>query len=177
MTDNTDALLMGRVLKPRGLQGECKVIPETDDPARLAGLKEVFVGRTAREAASYKVVSAREQTTRRGTAILVRLDGIETVEAAIALSGSSVFALAGDLPPLADGEFFLHDIVGLSVWTNDGSEIGAVRDVLEMPGSNVYVVARPGRQDALIPAVPAFIKHVDVAASKMVVSPIDGLLG
>ncbi len=176
MTHNTDALLMGRVQKPHGLRGECKVIPETDDPGRFADLEEVFVGRTALEATSYNVVSAREHSTRRGTVILVRLEGVETVEAASTLTGSSVFALAGDLPPLADGEFFLHDTVGLSVSTDDGTNIGTVRDVLELPGSNVYVVKRPGRQDALIPAVPAFIKHVDVAASQMVLSPIDGLL-
>lgn len=169
-------LLIGRIGKPHGLRGECKVIPETDDPGRFTLLKEVLVGATAESARLFGIAGVRMQHSGRGVTVLLRLHGVTSKEEAAALSRSGVFARSVDLPPLEEDEFFLHDVVGLSVLTEHGEAIGVVRDVWEMPASNVYVVARPGRRDALIPAVPAFIKRVDIAGARLVVQPIEGLL-
>ena len=171
-----DLLLVGRIGKTHGVRGEVKVIPETDDPERFASLDVVFLGRTPEDAAPHPVTSVRFQQSKRGLTVVLGLEGIETVEQAAALRQQAVFAFEEDLPPLDDDEFFLHDLIGLDVVTEEGERIGAVKDVLELPAHLVYVVTRPDKPDALIPAVPAFIADVDVhGAQRLVVRPIEGL--
>ncbi|MFQ5568548.1 MAG: ribosome maturation factor RimM [Rhodothermales bacterium] len=169
-------LLIGRVGKTHGVRGEVKVIPETDDPGRFAGLESVFMGHQPEKTTPHAVESVRFQQSRRGTTVVLKLAGIETIDEAAALRRLSVFALEDDLPPLAEGEYFLHDLIGLHVVTDQGEPVGKVREVLELPAHLVYVVVRPGKPDALIPAVPEFIAEVDLDASRIVVQPIDGLL-
>ena len=169
-------LLVGRVGKTHGIRGAVKVIPETDDPTRFADLETVFVGKKPAEAAPHGVVSAHLQPTKRGPTVVLKLEGIDTIEEASSLRRLLVFAREEDLPPLADGEFFLHDLIGLDVLTDQGEAVGTVKEVLELPANNVYVVARSGRPDALIPAVPAFIEVVDIEQRRLVVRPIEGLL-
>ncbi len=169
-------LLVGRVGKTHGVQGEVKVIPETGDPERFAALETVFLGQQPEDAAPHSVLSVRFQQSKRGLTVILKLDGIETMEQAAALRRRAVFAFEGDLPPLADDEFFLHDLIGLDVVTEQGEAVGAVKDVLELRAHRVYVIARPGKPDAMIPAVPAFIADVDVDGAQLVVRLIEGLL-
>ena len=175
---NPEALLLvGHVGKTHGVRGEIKVIPETDDPERFAALETVFLGQQPEDAAPYRVASVRFQPTRRGPMVVLKFEGIETMEQAARLRRQAVFALEEDLPPLNDDEFFLHDLIGLDVVTEQGEAVGAVKDVLELRAHCVYVVARPGKPDAMIPAVPAFIVDVDLdGAQRLVVRPIEGLL-
>ncbi len=175
---NPEALLLvGRIGKTHGVQGEVKVIPETDDPERFAALETVFLGQQPEDAAPHPVASVRFQQSKRGLTVVLKLDGIETMEQAAALRRKAVFAFEEDLPPLDDDEFFLHDLIGLDVVTEQGEGIGAVKDVLELPAHHVYVVARPDKPDAMIPAVPAFIAEIDIhGAQRLVVRPIEGLL-
>ncbi len=172
----TQLLLVGRLARAHGLRGECKVIPESDDPSRLLALGQVWVGASPDAAAPVTVSSARLQTTRRGTLALVRLNGAQCVEEASAFRGQNVYARMQDLPPLAPREHFLHDLIGMTVTLTDGAHVGRVRDVWEMPANNMYVVTRQGRADALIPAVPAFVQSVDTERRTIAIRPIDGLL-
>lgn len=170
-------LLVGRVGKTHGLRGEVKVIPETDDLARFATLERVFLGQKPEDAAPHRVASVRFQQSKRGATVVLKLDGIETMEQAAALRRQAVFAFEEDLPPLDDDEFFLHDLIGLAVVTEQGEVVGVIKEVLDLPAHHVYVVKRPGKPDAMIPAVPAFIIDLDVDdAQRLVVRPIEGLL-
>lgn len=174
--DADELLLIGRVGKTHGLRGEVKVIPETDDPERFRVLDAVYVGPSPQEAVAYPLASVRFQQTKRGLTVLAHFGGIDTVDAAAALRGKEVYASADDLPPLDEDEFFLHDLVGLEVIDEeDGTTLGTVRDVLELPTHPVLVVARPGRPDALVPAVPAFLADVDLDAGRLTITAIEGL--
>ena len=64
----------------------------------------------------------------------------------------------------------------MTVVTTGGVSVGVVKDVWEMPSNNMYVVTRPGLEDALIPAVPEFVRAVNLESRTLVVSPIEGLL-
>lgn len=172
-----ELLLVGRVGKPHGVRGELKVIPETDDPARFEDLATLFIGPSPAEAAPHGVEGVRFQQTKRGLTVLVRLDGVASVEAASALRRQEVYAREADLPPLGDDEFFLHDLVGLDVYTDaHEAPLGTVRDVLDLPMHPVLVVARRGQPDVLVPAVPEFLDEVDLDAGRLVVRPIEGLI-
>ncbi len=106
-------LLMGQIFRAHGVRGEVKVWPETDDPGRFRELSTVFLGADPEHARPQAVESVRFQQTRRGTMVVLKLKGIETREAAEALRKTDVFALREDLPPLAEGEFFFDDLIGL----------------------------------------------------------------
>ncbi len=172
-----DLLLVGHIVRPHGVRGELKVAPETDDPARLDGLQTLYLGRTARDADAYTVGRLRFQHTKRGPLALVCLDGIDTREAGEALVRLAVFVAEDALPPLDEGEAFVHDLVGLTVVTEDGAPVGTVRKVMPSPAHPIYVVeCSEGEGEVLIPAVEPLVADVDLDARRLVIRPIEGLL-
>jgi 16S rRNA processing protein RimM len=163
------------VVKPHGVRGEVKVIPETDDPGRLADLGRVFVGPSPERASVRAIEGVRFQPTKRGTVALVRFAHVADREAADALRGLGVYAAEADLPALGEGEVFLHDLIGLDVVTEAGEAVGTVGDVLTGP-QNLLVVRRPGRPDALVPDVDAIVTEIDLDAERVTIRPPEGLL-
>ena len=180
--ENPDGLvLMGRCGRAHGVRGEVKVIPETDDPDRFRALRRVFVGPSAAEAEGYDVESLRFQPVKGGTAVVLRFAGRPTREDAEALRGLGVYAREADLPPLEEGEVYLHDLVGLrAVEVDDdgaptGTTLGTVRDVLEGGAQLLLVVAREGRPDVLVPDVPEIVRAVSLGAGEVRIAPPEGL--
>jgi len=175
-----DLLLVGVCGPPHGVKGEVKVIPETDDPARLLGLERVWVGASAEGAVPFEVSSARMQQGKRGMTALFHFAGIAHREAAEALRRRGVYAAAEDLPPLEEGEAFLHDLPGLAVLVEaeDGSTeaVGTVAEVIEGVAQDLLVVRRDGRPDALVPDVPEIVVAVDFDAGTLTLRPPEGLL-
>lgn len=171
-----DLIQVATVWRAHGVRGELKLIPETDDLERVLGLPRVYLGRSAASATPHRVVRARPQTNKKGTLVVAELEGITVKEAADALRGALVFADAEVLPDLEEDEFYLHDLVGLSVVTDEGETVGVVKEVLELPAQEVCVVRRPDGRETMIPIVPAFIADVDLAEKRLVIRPIEGLL-
>lgn len=177
MTPAPDSLLLvGTVGRPHGVLGEVKVVPETDDPERLRALERVFVGDAPERAEERAVESLRFQPTRRGLTALVRLAGISGRDAADLLRGLNVYAAETDLPPLDEGEVFLHDLIGLAVVTDEGDEVGTVTDVLTGGAQPLLVVKRDGKPDALVPDVDEIVTDVDLDAERITIRPPEGLL-
>lgn len=174
MTD--DLLLMGHCGRAHGVRGEIKVFPETDDPQRLVKLKRVFVGSTRQQASEYAVKQARLQPLKGRVLVLLKLDGINDREAAEALRNEAVYALLDELPPLKEGEVFLHDLIGLTVVEQGNSfPLGVVVDVLD-GAQNLIVVSRDGQPNVLIPDVPEFVLSVDLSGKQIVVDLPEGLI-
>ncbi len=172
-----DALfLVGQVGKPHGVMGEMKVIPETDNPQHFDELPAVYVGAGPEQVSAYAVTQVRHQQTKLGLTVLLVLESVSNREEAAALRGLYVYASLQDLPALGEDEYYLHDLVGLRVSTEEGDAIGTVQDILELPGNDVLVVARPHKKAALIPAVPAFIVDINFDAGCLTIRPIEGLL-
>ena len=175
-TDEKDLIMVGRIVRSHGVRGEVKVLPESDDPAHLLALSKVFIGKTEADAVRFEIQNARLQQFKKGLTVLLSFEGVVGRDAADALRHQSVFAERDELPPLEDGEFFFHDLIGSRVDTETGEVVGILKDVLELPAHNVYVIEKPGGAEVMIPAVPAFIEKVDVDARQIVIRPIEGLL-
>lgn len=174
--DQSSLILIGRVMRAHGVRGELKVFPETDDPGRLQGLDRVFIGKDVTTATARTIRSVRLQHLRKGTIVLMVVEGVDSREAADALRQAVVFAEASKLPALEEDEFYWHDLVGWTVMTTSEVEIGKVKEILEMPAQQIFLVAREGRPDSMIPAVPEFIEDIDTDAGRIVIRPIEGLL-
>lgn len=181
MTAPDALLLMGRCGRAHGIRGDVKVYPETDDPGRFAALERVFVGKNRGSAHERAVEAVRYQHPKGATVVLLKLEGVEDREAAEALTGAAVYADEADLPPLADDEMFLSDLIGLEAVAVDdagegtGERLGTIRDVLDGTAQPLLVVARDGAPDVLVPDVPEIVVGVDTEAGRVFLRPPEGL--
>ena len=153
----------GRIVNTHGVAGEVKIEVWLDSPQFLKSFKRCFIDRR-----EVKLLSAR---VHKGF-LIVKLEGVEDVNAAMALKGRTVFIDRADAR-LPKGAFFLQDIIGAAVVDESGSEIGKLVDVMETPASNVYVVKR--EREHLIPAVPEFILSTDADNGIITVHLIEGM--
>ena len=181
MTDPGRLLLMGRLGRTHGVRGELKTVPETDDPQRFAGVERLFVGAAPEGARPLAVDGVRFQYPKGRTVVLLAFDGIDTVEDAEALRGLNVYADPDDLEPLAEGEAYLHDLVGLAVVVVDeagepvGDPIGTVRDLYD-GAQLLFAIDRPGLGEVLLPDVDEFVHRIDLDARRLYIRPPEGLL-
>ena len=167
---------VGFIFRPHGLNGELKIDPgATDDPARFEELPSVYVGARPHRVRRYSIASVRYQQTKRGVTVILGLDGIEDRDAAEAIAKRKVYATDETLG-LEDDEIFAHQLVGWTVVTEDGTKLGAVVTLREMPAQDAFVVQREDGREVMIPAVEDFIVALDEEAEQVVVRPIDGLL-
>jgi len=169
-------LRVGKIGRPHGLRGEVTIVTESDDPERLSNLTALHVGLDAETVEARRVRSLRIHVTKKGRALIVHFDGTDGREAAAALRGLFVYAEEADLPPLDDDEWYIDDVIGFEVRTVDGDHVGIVHEVLSLSVHDVYVIKREGQEDAMVPAVSAFVEELDGDLRRMTVRPIEGLL-
>ncbi len=167
--------LIGRVAKPHGVRGCFGVIPEHANAERYLPLTRIYLGTYATDAVAYAIKASRLHTTRRGTVLLIRARGVASPEEANGLHGMLAFADDNDVPTVAHHKED-PDLTGFIVETVNGRKIGILKEVMPAPASDVYVVDRSERDDAMIPAVPAFIECVDLDRERILVRPIEGML-
>lgn len=161
-------LAIARIVKAWGVHGQLKLQVLTDLPDRLDRLKRVYVGPRA---APHDVVRFRRQ--RNGW--FLQLADVPDLDAAKALQGQLVQIAREDAAPLEPGQFYEHQIVGLSVVTADGEPLGQVAEVLATGANDVYVVHGP-RGEVLLPARVEVVRQIDLEAGTMTVTLPPGLL-
>ena len=153
----------GRICNTHGVAGEVKIEVWLDSPDFLKKCGRIFL-----EGREFKIVSAK---ILKGF-LIAKLEGIEDVNAAMALKGKTAHILRSDAK-LPRGRYFIQDIIGARVQDEQGREIGRLTEVLERPASNIYVVQ--GSEEHLIPAVPEFIMSTDAEAGTVTVRLIEGM--
>lgn len=107
---------------------------------------------------------------------IVKFEGYPNATAAEALCGTDLEIDEADLPPLPEGEYYLHDLIGLEVVTVAGEVVGTLVQALTTGANDVYVVRREGKPDALIPAIRDVVQSVDLQTRRMTIDPMPGLL-
>lgn len=161
-------LIIGRVLKPWSYRGELKIEILTDFPERFASLRTVFLGEDAKR---FSVQSARLH----GKAVLLKLEGVDSTEAAERLRNQLVQVPTEEAVELPAGKLYLYQLVGLHVKSTAGEALGDVTDVLDTSGANDVYVVRNGEREILIPAIPSVVKGIDLDLGEMVVELLPGL--
>ena len=150
----------GEIVTTHGVRGEVKVLPWLDSPEDLCDFERVRIGTK-----DYEVESCRVQKS----CNLVKLAGVDTMEAAQAMRGKKLLLYREDIDPEV---IFAAELIGVKVFC-EGNEIGKIVDVLDYPGNKVYVVK--GRKEYMIPAVKAFILSTDMETETMEVRLIEGM--
>ena len=174
MTDASGAPLIavGEVLGPHGVRGDVRVRPLTDRPReRFDALEFCFLWEPAENRKeACRIVSRRFEAT----SVLLRLDGVDSPEAARALAGRLLAVERDHALPPRPGEFYPWQLEGASVETPDGRSLGRFLRVMDSPAQPLWVIEREGRE-WLLPAVPEFVVEVSVAERRIVATPPEGL--
>ena len=163
-------LAVGRVIKPHGVHGEVRVELMTDLPQRFEWLKVIYVGERNPRPIAVESVRYHQEF------VLLKLAGYPTRTEAEALRNELLQVPEEEAIPLEEGEYFLHQLLGLEVFTEGGQGLGRLTDVLETGANNVFVVVGPGGEH-LIPDIPDVVQEVDVDGGRIVIRPLPGLLG
>lgn len=165
-----DLLLIGQFTLPHGVRGQIKLHAITDQPENLRRVKTIFVGD---ERKPYRLQRAAEH---KAAVMIVTLTEITTRDQAETLRGLEVYIRQADAAPLAEDEYFLHDLPGLRVETVAGEHLGAVKEVIETGANEVLVVTKPQGGEVLIPMIKDVVKQLEIAAGRIVIEPLPGLL-
>ena len=150
----------GEIVTTHGVKGEVKVMPWVDGPDILCEFDRCRIA-----GKEYEIESCRVQKT----CNLVKLSGVDTMEAAQAMRGKVVELFREDID---DEVIFAAELIGVEVYA-DGVLLGKITEVLDYPGNCVYVVN--GEHEYMIPAVKEFILSTDLEANTMQVKTIEGM--
>lgn len=158
----------GKIANTHGVRGDVIIESWCDTPEVLASLKTVYTEKNG----AYAPVRINKASVYKGR-VLASLDGVTVLEDAAALKNTVLFAVRGDLP-LAEGDFFVQDLIGLPVYEEaTGDKYGTLTDVISGAASDLYEVENE-RGKFLVPVVPAFVKRIDLE-SGIAIAAIEGM--
>ena len=166
-------MAVGRIVGVHGLNGELRVELHTDFPERFASGESLWLGE--------KLVAKIVQTSREHKGmILLTLAGVASREAGEALRDEWLFIPDDAAKELPEGEYWVHDIIGLAVVDEAGQLVGQVTDILQTGANDVYIITpAPGinrDKELLIPAIAEVVQKVDLTNSVLTIRLLPGLL-
>ncbi len=161
---------VGVITGTHGLKGEVKVFPTTDDPERFLSLDKVLLdlGKSRKELSIAHVKFFKQF-------VILSFKEFSRIEDVERLRGKSLLISREQAVPLEEGEFFIPDLLGLSVMEEDGTPVGTLKDVLQTGANDVYVVQTPEGKEILLPAIWECIKETNPQEGYMKVYLMPGL--
>ena len=165
-----DLLQIGVITTTHGVRGEVKVFPTTDDPRRFKKLKQVILD-TGKEQIELEVAGARFFKN----LVILKFKGIDNINDVEQYRQKSLYVTRENAVPLGENEYFIADLIGLKVVSDEGEELGELSDVLQTGANDVYVVSKENTPDLLIPAIRDCIRQVDIENGTMQVHLLAGL--
>lgn len=171
VANNTEPrfLVVGQVGKPHGVRGDVRVVPYTDDPERFTWLEEVYIGQIDSPAVSVEYARFHKDW------VLLKLAGYDDRNAAEKLRGQLLLIREDQAIALEEDEYFLFQLIGLTVVSEDGERLGELEEVIETGANNVFVV-RGQRGEILIPDTTEVVREINFDLSQIVVRLLPGLL-
>jgi 16S rRNA processing protein RimM len=162
---------VGKIVGCFGIKGYVKVQPFSGSIERYQHLHGVMIGSSVEETADETVEAVKGGNSH----ILVKLRGVDDRSSAEKIVGSMIFVDEKDVERPRQGSYFIHDIVGCSVYLPDGTQRGIVEDVYRSPAQDLWVIRYNGKL-SMIPAVKEIVKDVDIQRKKIIIEMIEGLI-
>jgi 16S rRNA processing protein RimM len=161
----------GVIVRPHGIRGEV-VVDLASDLTEV--VTESLVLRATGRAGGERTLTverARDHKARK----VVKFEEVGSVEEAESLRGWTVWLTREQIGPLPEGRWFVADLLGIDVITEEGVHLGTVTEVMHMPANDVYVVSRDGKE-ILLPVIDEVIRSVDLDEGRMVIHLMEGLV-
>ena len=165
-----DFFRVGVIANTHGIRGEVKVFPTTDDVKRFDYLKEAYID-AGKEKMKVEVSNVRYFKN----LVIVKFKGIDNINDIERYKGKDLLVTRENALPLEEGEYYLADIIGANVYTEDGILFGSLEDVIETGANLVYSVQHEGKE-VLLPVIDDCVKEVNVEEKKVIVHIMKGLL-
>ena len=166
-----ELLQVGVITSTHGVRGEVKVYPTTDDAARFKKLKHVLLD-TGREMKPLEIQGVKffKQF------VILKFKGIDNINDIERYKRCPLLVERKDAVELKEDEYFIADMIGIQVETEDGEVFGTLKDVMETGANDVYVIDTEEHGEVLVPAIKECILDVDVENRKMTIHLMDGLI-
>ena len=164
-------LEIGQIVNTFGIKGLVKVKPYTDDINRFDNLKNVYV-ETNKSKKQYEI----EEVKYHKDMVLIKFKGIDKIEDAEMLRNAYLKVDRKDEPELQEGTYYIVDLLGLEVYSDEGNLLGKVDDIFNNGSTDIYVIKDELGKQLLLPAISDVIKQINLKEKKIVVHIINGLL-
>lgn len=164
-----DYLMVGVIANTHGVRGEVKVYPTTDDVNRFKKLKEIYMGD---EKAPLHIQSVKFQKNM----VILGFKEYTSLNEVEGLRNKELFVDRAHAVKLQKDEYFISDLIGMEVVTDEGKTLGEVQDVLQTGANDVYVVKTTDGNEVLLPAIKECVLNVDMNERVMSVHIMEGLL-
>jgi len=163
-------LEVGQIVNTYGIKGFVKVNPLVDNNNQFKSFKTLYIQQknNLKELQVEEVKFSKNQ-------VLLKFKGIETIEQAEELRNYYLQAKRSDIK-LEKGAYFIVDLIGLDVYTEEGELLGTLKEVLQPGANDVYIVENEAKQEILLPVIPDVVKQVDIEGKKVIVKLIEGLI-
>ncbi len=162
-------LAVGLLRRPHGVRGDILFSITTDFPERLRPGTVVYIG-------DDKQVLKITRRRPHNDGIIFGFEGVSTPERAAKYTGKMVFVPAEGRPPLPEGEYYHHQIIGLEVFDETDQRLGLVSEILETGANDVYVVKNSAGREILLPALEKVVLKIDLERQMMKVHLLPGLV-
>ena len=163
-------LRVGVITSTHGVRGEVKVFPTTDDAKRFKTLKKVILdGREPLELSIEQVKFFKNM-------VILKFKGYDNINDVETWRQRDLMITRDQAVELKEDEYFITDLIGLTVVNEEEAVLGRVKDVLETGANDVYVVELTGGKELLLPAIKDCILNVDLEGGRMKVHVLDGLM-
>ena len=167
-----DLLKVGVITTTHGVRGEVKVFPTTDDAERFLDIEYVLLD-TGKELRRLNIQNVKFF---KNLAIL-KFEGVDNINDIEKYKGKSLFVTRENAVELEEDEYYIGDLIGMDVYTDDSEErFGVLKDVMETGANEVYIITSENHGEVLLPAIHECILDIDVEAKKMKVHLMEGLL-
>lgn len=166
-----DMLQVGVITQTHGVRGEVKVFPTTDDVNRFKKLKQVILD-TGKETMPLEIQSVKffKQF------VILKFKGIDNINDIEKYKRCSLYVTREHAVALEEDEYFIADMIGMEVCTEDGNIFGTLKDVIETGANDVYVIENAEHGEVLVPAIKEYIRSVDIEKGQMMIHLMDGLI-
>lgn len=165
-------LQAGVITSTHGIRGEVKVFPTTDDAQYFRELKKVYLD-TGKEQIPLEI----EHVKFFKQFAILKFKGIDNINDIEKYKGKSLMIDREDASPLGEDEYYIGDMIGMDVYTDDPAEhFGVLRDVLETGANDVYIIDSDRHGEVLVPAIHQCVLRVDTEKNEMHIHLMEGLL-
>ena len=160
--DGPEFICIGKIHRSHGIHGDVVFNPMTDFPERIRRGKVVYAGE---DHLPLKISTVRAKPPY----LLLAFEELSDETQAAAYRNQFVYVKASELPPLPEGEYYFHQLIGLTAVDQQGKILGFVKDILETGSKDVYVVQKVDGGEELIPDVPEYILKINIPDKSIVV--------
>lgn len=164
-------LEVGQIVNTFGIKGQVKVVPFTNDIERFDELRKVYiVNRKNRKEVEIENVKYHKNM------VLLKFKGLDKIEDVEIFKNCYLEIDRKDGKPLEEGEYYIIDLIGLDVYTDEGTHLGKVDDIYNTGSNDIYVVKDELGKQILLPYIDDVIKEINLESHKIMVHLIEGLV-